>query len=250
MSPWWWPILFLTGTAAGFVDALAGGGGLITLPVLLGTGMAPADALATNKLQASFGSASATWHYRRARLVTLRETWPGILCTAAGAALGVLTVSALNPDLLRRLIPFLLLFVAFLVWRRPALGAAEHPGRIHRATFQVLAGLALGFYDGFFGPGTGSLWTLALVLGLGFELLRATAWTKVMNVTSNLVALAVFSWAARLEWRAGLLMGLGQWIGARAGARLALRGGARLIRPVFLTMVLAATAKLFYDAWR
>lgn len=244
-----WPLLFGAGFFAGFVDSIAGGGGLITVPVLLGIGLPPVEAFATNKLQSTFGSASAAWSYRKARLVTLREAWPGIAATAVGAGAGVFAVSLLDPTLLRRVIPFLLLAAALVVWRRPALGAVEREPRFRLLPFQFLAGLALGFYDGFFGPGTGTFWTLALVLGPGFALLRATAWTKAMNFTSNAVALAAFGLTTRFDWTAGLLMGVGQALGARAGARVALRGGSRLIRPMFLVVVLAATAKLFYDGW-
>ncbi len=249
MSPAYWPLLFLVGLVAGFVDAIAGGGGLITVPVLLGTGMTPAEALATNKLQATFGSGSAAWHYRSARLVTVREAWVGILATAIGATLGTVAVTRLDPALLRRVIPILLLIAAWLVWRRPSLGAAERPPRARRTPFLAVTGLVMGFYDGFFGPGTGTFWTLLLVGGLGFELLKSTAWTKVMNFTSNLVSLAAFAMVTRMDWVAGLLMGAGQWCGARLGARVALRGGAAFVRPIFLTMVLLAAAKLFYDGW-
>lgn len=244
-----WPLLFGSGFLAGFVDSIAGGGGLITVPVLLGTGLPPVEAFATNKLQSTFGSASAAWHYRRARLVTVAEAWPGIVATAVGAVGGVAALRLLDPALLRRVIPFLLLAAALVVWLRPSLGAAERPPRVRLRPFQVGAGLALGFYDGFFGPGTGTFWTLALVLGPGFALLRATAWTKVMNFTSNIVSLAAFLLVARFDWTAGLLMGTGQALGARLGARVALRGGARLIRPLFLGVVLVATVKLFYDGW-
>ncbi len=246
---WSWPLLFATGFAAGFVDSIAGGGGLITVPALLATGLPPAEALATNKLQATFGSGSAAWQYRRARLVTLPAAWPGILATALGAALGVVLVRLADPGLLRRLIPFLLAAAALVVWLRPALGSTARPARWGTLPFQLVFGLALGFYDGFFGPGTGTFWTLAFVFLLGFELLRATAWTKWMNFTSNVVSLVAFALVTRIDWIAGLLMGAGQFLGARTGARLALRGGASLIRPVFLVVVVAATAKLFYDGW-
>ncbi|MBL9139365.1 MAG: TSUP family transporter [Verrucomicrobiales bacterium] len=249
MSPILLPCLFAAGFGAGFVDAIAGGGGLITVPVLLATGLAPADALATNKLQATFGSGSAAWHYRKARLVSWQDAWPGVLATAAGATVGVIAVTTLSPMLMRRVMPFLLAAAALIVWRRPALGKESRPARVPQKAFLVGAGLALGFYDGFFGPGTGTFWTLALVLILGFPLLQATAWTKWMNFTSNIVSLAAFAWAARLDWAAGLAMGAGQWLGARAGAGFALRGGAKVIRPVFLWVVVVATAKMFYDGW-
>lgn len=249
MSPWAWPILFGAGVAAGFVDAIAGGGGLITVPVLLGIGLPPVEAFATNKLQSTFGSASAAWHYRKARLVSLAEAWPGVAATAVGALLGVLAVRHLDPTLLRRVIPFLLLAAAAVVRRRPDLGKVEMPPRFRLLPFQCLAGIGLGFYDGFFGPGTGTFWSLALVFGAGFGLLRATAWTKTMNFTSNAVALGAFAMSTRMDWVAGLLMGTGQALGARLGARVAMRGGAGLIRPIFLGVVVVAAARLFYDGW-
>lgn len=246
---WSWPLFLATGFAAGFVDSIAGGGGLITVPVLLSAGLSPAETLATNKLQATFGSGSAAWHYRRASLVSLAEAWPGILATAVGALIGVGAVRSADPNLLRRVIPFLLAAVALLVWRRPSLGSTARPARWRSVPFQLTFGLGLGFYDGFFGPGTGTFWTLAFVLALGFELLRATAWTKWMNFTSNVVALVAFAFTTRIDWVAGLLMGAGQFFGARLGARVALHGGARLIRPVFLAVAVVATSKLFYDGW-
>ncbi len=248
-SPVLWPVFFGAGVAAGFVDAVAGGGGLVTVPVLLGAGYPPAEALATNKLQATFGSGAAAWYYGRAGLVRLREAWRGILCTAVGAAAGVLAVKVTDPEVLRRMIPFLLLGVAWVVWKRPSLGDQARPARWNLRLFQVVAGLALGFYDGFFGPGTGTFWVLAIMAVLGFEWLRATAWTKAMNFTSNVVALGAFALTTRIDVVAGLLMGAGQWIGARLGARVAMRGGSRVIRPVFLVMVCLAAGRLLYDAW-
>lgn len=250
MDRWWLLPLFLgAGWLAGFVDSIAGGGGLITVPVLLGSGLPPAEALATNKLQSTFGSGSAAWQYRRARLVSWGEAWPGVGATALGAVAGVWAVSRLDPTWLGRAIPFLLLMVIVLVWRRPRLGREARPARCGRWVFQLGFGVLLGFYDGFFGPGTGTFWMVALVLVLGYEMLRATAWTKWMNFTSNLVALGAFACTSRFDWGAGLAMGLGQYWGARVGARVALRGGAGLIRPVFLSVAVVATAKLFYDGW-
>ncbi len=244
-----WPLLFLAGLAAGFVDSIAGGGGLITVPVLLATGLSPSEALATNKLQSTFGSGSAAWHYRGANLVSWKEAWPGVVATAVGAAVGVLAVSRLDPSILRKIIPVLLSIAVLIVWLRPNLGTVQRPARWARVPFLLGFGVLLGFYDGFFGPGTGTFWTLSIVLLLGFELLRATAWTKWMNFTSNVVSLAAFAFAARFDWVAGMLMGVGQWLGARLGARVAMRGGSRLIRPVFLAVAVVATSRLFYDGW-
>ncbi|HEU5070926.1 MAG TPA: TSUP family transporter [Verrucomicrobiae bacterium] len=249
LQPWQWPLLFATGLAAGFVDAIAGGGGLITLPVLLGLGLAPRAALGTNKLQSSFGSASATWHYSRAGTVALRDCVRGFSCTFLGALLGVLAVQQLDPSLLRKIIPVMLGATALLVWLRPRLGEWDAHPRVPRGGFDVLAGLALGFYDGFFGPGTGTFWAMAFVLGLGFNLTKATGYTKVMNFASNAASLMLFAALGHVVLAAGLVMGAGQLLGARLGSQMVVKRGARFIRPIFLTVVLVITAKLIYDAY-
>ena len=244
-----WPflILFLTGLAAGFVDAIAGGGGLITVPVLLSLGLSPQDAFGTNKLQATFGSGSATWHFAAAGLVDFRECAAGIVFTGIGASLGAWCLQGLDPGFLRRIIPWLLTAIALYTLLQPKLGEEDRHSRWNRHAFHLVFGLILGFYDGFFGPGTGSFWAMAYMLGLGLNMIKATAHTKVMNFTSNLASLAFFVAGRHVLFGAGLTMGLGQLIGARLGARTVVVKGARLIRPVFITMVLAITCKLLYD---
>jgi uncharacterized membrane protein YfcA len=246
---WQLPLLFLAALAAGFVDAIAGGGGLITVPVLLSCGLPGPLALGTNKLQAVFGSGSATWHYARAGLVDWRACVRGFALTVLGAVLGTLLVQRLDDQLLRRLIPWLLLAVALLMILRPRLGETDLHPRMKPLPFELLFGLGLGFYDGFFGPGTGTFWTLAFMLGLGFNLTRATAHTKVMNFASNAASLAVFLLHGQVLFLPGLVMGAGQWLGARLGAGMVVRGGTRFIRPVFLTVVFVLTARLLWQAY-
>ncbi|MGC8763674.1 MAG: TSUP family transporter [Acidobacteriota bacterium] len=242
-------LLFATGLFAGVVDTIAGGGGLITIPVLLGIGVPPAFALGTNKLQASFGSGSATLHFWRQGAVTLEECATGIALTFLGSALGTLSVQRLDPDFLRRLIPFLLAAVALYVFLNPAFGRT--PGRPLLAPFPfyLLAGLGLGFYDGFFGPGTGSFWVVALMAGLGQAMPKATATTKVMNFTSNIASLVFFWLQGHVLVAPAAAMAAGQFLGGRIGARLVMSRGVRLIRPAFLAMVAVVVAKLAYDAW-
>ena len=175
------------------MDSIAGGGGLITLPVLLNLGVDPQHALGTNKLQGTFGSGSASWHFARAGTLPLRECARGFLLTLGGAALGALAVQRLDPSLLRRAIPLLLIAVAVYILLRPQLGERDLHPRLSRGGFDAVFGLSLGFYDGFFGPGTGTFWAMAFVLALGFNLTRATAGAKFMNFASNLGSLA-FSW--------------------------------------------------------
>jgi uncharacterized membrane protein YfcA len=244
---WFFLLLFTTGLAAGFVDSVAGGGGLITLPVLLTFIPDPKFALGTNKLQASFGSGSATWHYARAKVVPLRDCFRIFLCTVLGAALGTLTVQWLDPKLLKQGLPFVLVSVALYVLLKPELGQDEQKSRIPRLGFDLLFGLILGFYDGLVGPGAGTFWTMAFVLCLGFNLTKATGYTKVVNFASNLTSLAFFLALGKVYFAAGVSMGAGQFLGARLGSRMVVTRGTKFIRPVFITVVLALTLKLLLD---
>lgn len=244
------PLLFAAGLVAGLIDSIAGGGGLITIPVLLGMGMPPQTALGTNKLQGTFGSGSAMLHFARAGTVDLRECAAGVAWTAAGAGLGSLAVQTLNPSFLRQAIPLLLIAIALFMLFSPGLGMADVRQRMGSSRFFLLFGLAIGFYDGFFGPGTGTFWAMAFVLGLGFNLTRATAYTKVMNFTSNLVALVFFLAGGFVSLPEGIVMGLGQFAGARIGSRLVITRGSRFVRPVFIAVVLAISAKLLWQNFR
>ena len=250
IQPWQYPLLFLTGLASGFVDSIAGGGGLISLPVLLNFGLAPQLALGTNKLQGTFGSGSAAWHYVQAKTVALSDCRLGFLCSFGGASVGALAVEKVDPSFLHRAIPILLIAVAIYMLIKPRLGTEELHPRMRRQQFDVVVGLLLGFYDGFFGPGVGTFWAIAYVLGLGFNLTRATGYTKVMNFASNLSSLALFVLGGNVHFGAGLTMGVGQLLGARIGARMVVARGTRFIRPIFLTVVLVITAKLLYDNYR
>lgn len=242
-------VLFLTGAVAGCIDAIAGGGGLITIPVLLGLGLPPQTALGTNKLQATFGSFSAMVHFVRAGTVRLRDAAPGVAWTAVGAVLGSYTVQQIDPGFLKKVIPFLLLVILCYTVFTPKLGAEEVKPRLPRGIFYAVFGLLLGFYDGFLGPGTGSFWVVSLMLGLGFEMRKGTGYTKVFNFVSNVVSLVVFVAGGHVLLWAGLVMGAGQAVGARVGARLVIRKGTGFIRPVFICSVLAVTAKLFWDIY-
>lgn len=240
-------ITFFTGLAAGWVDSIAGGGGLITIPVLMSLGIPPPMVLGTNKFQASFGSLTAAHYYVRKGVVGLRELVPGILWTLAGSALGAWAVQQIDPSVLGLLIPSLLLAIALYMIFMPAAGLEERPPRMRMAPFFALFGSVLGFYDGFFGPGVGSFWAIACVGLLGHTLTRATGATKVMNATSNLVSFAVFLIGGHVLFTAGITMAAGQIVGARLGSGMAVRRGARLIRPVFIVMVMAIAAKLLLD---
>lgn len=244
-SPLTLALLFLAGLVAGFTDSIAGGGGLLTVPVLLATGLPPQVALGTNKLQSSFGSVTASLVYLRRGVIRMGGLWPAVLLTVVGASAGTLMVQALDPALLRSLIPWLLLGVFLFFLFKPGLGLKEHPSRLALPLLLALAAPLLGFYDGFLGPGTGSFWAVILVLVGGLELRRATGITKILNATSNLVSLAWFLLAGSVWFTGGLVMGLGQLLGARLGAGLVVRRGAGFVRPVFLTVVLLTLIRLW-----
>lgn len=244
---WIYPVLFITGLAAGTIDSIAGGGGLITLPALLGLGFPPHLALGTNKFQASFGSFTASYYYTKHKLVNFKETLLGIIFTLLGTIAGTISVQLISRNFLNYFIPILLICVIIYTIFTPKLGEIDKHARFSKNTFFVLFGLLLGFYDGFFGPGVGSLWALAFVVGLGFNLTKATGFTKVMNFTSNIVALIIFAISGNVVLFAGLSMAVGQILGARIGSGLVIKRGAKFIRPVFIAIVILTTFKLIYD---
>jgi uncharacterized membrane protein YfcA len=243
-------VALAAGIAAGLVDSIAGGGGMITVPILLALGLPPHLALGTNKLQSSFGSATAALRYRGHGLVRFRDVWFGVLMTALGAAAGTGAVQVLDQHLLARIVPVLLcaVFLYFLFMPMPRAHTQHVP--MPRALFFALCGVTIGFYDGFFGPGTGSFWAVALVSMAAMPLLQATAVTKVMNFTSNAMALLVFVLGGNVVWGLGLLMGVGEICGAWLGTHLAVRRGTRFIRMVLLLVVAATIGYLLWQQVR
>jgi uncharacterized membrane protein YfcA len=239
---------FLAGAGflAGFVDSIAGGGGIITVPALLAVGLPPHLALGTNKLQSSFGSLTAAIHYSSKGLVVLRETLLGVATTAVGAAAGTIIIQRISPGMLRHVIPVLLVAVFVYLLRSPEVSEDDRAARLGRVAFYTLFGLTIGFYDGFFGPGTGSFWAVAFVAMLGLGLKRATAHTKVMNFTSNVVSLFCFLLGGNVVFAAGLTMGACEVGGALLGSRLVIVRGVRFVRVFFLCVVAATLARLVF----
>ncbi len=240
-------LLFLAGLAAGFIDAIAGGGGLITVPALMWAGLDPQHALGTNKMQSVFGTAMAVRRYAHAGLVRWREMRLAVAATFGFAAIGTWVVTLVDNAVLARVVPWLLLGLCVYLLTSPRLGLGTTRERLGPAAFALLAGAALGFYDGFFGPGTGAFWTLACVALRGMELTGAIAYTKVANLTSNLASLLVFLAAGLVRFDLAAAMIAGQLLGGRLGAGLAVKHGAPFIRIVFVSVVIALTAKLLWD---
>ena len=237
-------LLFLTGLLAGTLDSIAGGGGLIAFPILLGTGISPLQALATNKLQGSFGTTTAALHFLRHGEIDSDGVIFAIVCTFIGAMLGTLAVSHIDSRILMTFIPVLLIANALYFLFSPRVGDVERHRRISMGAFSLIIGTGLGFYDGFFGPGTGAFFALAFVSLLGYRLKQATAHSKVLNMTSNLAALLFFILGGHVVWSIGLVMGIGQVVGATVGAHLVIRRGTALIRPLLVVVSIALTVKL------
>ncbi len=240
-------LLMLAALAAGFIDSIAGGGGLITLPALLATGMPPALALGTNKLQSCFGSFTATLYFWRQGLIRISTLWPHILCTFMGSALGTLLVQHLDSTLLSRLLPFLLIGFSVYFLLSPKISDQDSEQRLSPLLFALLIGTSVGFYDGFFGPGTGSFFALAFVALAGFGLAKATAHTKLLNFTSNIASLLFFALGGHVLWSVGLAMAVGQFIGARIGSRLVISHGVKLIRPLLVGVSLVISLRLLWQ---
>lgn len=240
------PILFTTGLVAGTIDAIAGGGGLITIPILLGVGVPPHLALGTNKLQSSFGTAMAVHSYYRHGLLHKNELITGLIYSFIGAVFGAIASQLISSDILKKAIPILLCLVLAYTIFSPKLGHEAQPAKLSENKFYLIFGLLLGFYDGFLGPGVGAFWVFVLIHFLGFHLIKATACTKVFNLNTNLVAMVCFAIGGNIDYRIGLCMAVGQIIGGRLGAHLAIRKGVKLIRPVFILMVSVTIGVLMY----
>lgn len=243
-------LLFGAGLSAGFIDAIAGGGGLISVPALLWAGLPPQIALGTNKMQSSWGTLMAVRKYLKAGLVAWKDVRLTVAFTFVASCLGTWTLTLISNDALKKIVPWMLLGIAVYVLLRPGLGRTAAKARLSPGAFAALAGSVLGFYDGFFGPGAGAFWAMACISLLGLELTRATAFTKVVNLTSNLASLLVFIVTARVNYEVAAAMIVGQLIGGRLGAGMAIKHGAPFIRIIFLTVVFALVSKLLWDQWQ
>ncbi len=240
-------LLFLAAVFAGFVDSIAGGGGLITIPVLLIAGILPLESIATNKLQSQFGSASATIAYARRGHVNLKSQLPMAAIAVLGGGIGALLASRLPADVLGAAIPFLLIAIALFFALKPNLSDIDSHRRITPRLFAITAVPAVALYDGLFGPGAGSFYMLGFVLLAGFGMLKATAHTKLLNLGSNVGSFLVFAFTGSVLWKVGLLMGVGQLLGAQIGSRLAMKSGSKIIKPLLVISCLVLATKLLAD---
>ncbi len=245
-------LLVVVAFAAGWIDAVVGGGGLIQLPALLiglPAGTPPAAILGTNKLSSMWGTGTSALTYARRVRPDPRTVLPLVVGAALGSAGGAQLAKLLPKDAFTPIVLVALVGVGLYTWRRPELGlvsAVRHTGRAHYGRTAVI-GLVIGAYDGFLGPGTGSFFVIALVGVLGYGFLEASAKAKIANLVTNLAALAVFAAHGTVLWGLGLAMGAANLVGGYLGARTAIARGNAFVRRVFLVVLAALALKLAYD---
>ncbi len=242
-------LLFSAGLFAGTIDAIAGGGGLITLPLLISIGLPIPIALGTNKLQGSIGTFAAFHNYYRNKFISFQTLKKGLLFGFIGASLGSFTAQYINSGLLQKLFPCLMLLVFFYSLFTPKLGLLDGKIRMDEFYFYILFGFILGFYDGFLGPGTGSFWMIALVFFLGYNLSKATAYTKVFNLNSNIAAILWFMLGHNIDYKIAFIMACGQVLGGKIGSHLVIMNGAKLVRPLFLVIVFLTMLVMIYRSY-
>jgi len=243
-------LLLLAGLTAGWVDAVVGGGGLIQLPaLLLVPGIAPVQALATNKVGSIMGTSTSSITYARRVGPDLTTAGPMALAALAGAVGGAALAALIPAAAFRPIILVVLIGVAAYTLLRPRLGeqtALRWEGNRHRGT-AAATGLVIGVYDGVLGPGTGAFLVISLVSVLGYAFLPASALAKIVNFATNLGALVFFVPAGHVIWQLGLAVGAANLVGGYVGARMAVAKGSRFVRVVFVVVVSALIVRLGYD---
>jgi uncharacterized protein len=231
---------------AGTVDAIAGGGGLITLPALLTAGLPPTIAIGTNKGGSMWGSGAASIAFWRAGRVDRKQAAFAFPLGFAGSLIGANLVLGISKDALRPIVIAMLIFAAVvMVVKKPT--RIDDTDAPRRPQVAALLAFVIGAYDGFFGPGTGTFLIVGFVALCGRSLVNASADAKIVNLASNLAAVAIFAWRGTIAWEVALPMAAGQLLCGIVGTRLALKGGARVVRAMVLVVSGALIAKLMYD---
>lgn len=253
MDSWLYVLLLIGGFGAGFVDAVVGGGGLIQVPLLFSAlpTQTPATLFGTNKIASIVGTAAASIQYLRRIKIDPKLTATGVAFATVGSLLGASAVAFLDPSLVRPLILVLLILVAVHTFRDKNFGQSSDDANLvytkrHFRTIALIA-FGVGFYDGFFGPGTGSFFIFLFIRLLRFDFLRASATAKILNFFTNLSALAFFGASGTVLWTVGLSMAAANLAGAVTGSHFAMRLGTGFVRRVFLIVVGALILKMAYD---
>lgn len=238
-------ILMLTAvaTVAGFIDAIAGGGGLLTIPAMLLANIPPVLTLGTNKLQAASGALTASITMIKKGVVSPSKMKLAIAGAFIGSVLSTIAVQMSPPDMLEKLIPFLIAAIGIYTLFAPSLGEVEAEPRVSESTWQRVVAPLIGFYDGYVGPGTGMFFALGNVALRGRQIIAATGAAKVLNLSTNIASLIFFIIGGNVLWKVGLAMMVGQTIGAYAGSHMVVKGGSKIIRPVIVLVCLAMVTK-------
>lgn len=246
LAPETYALLAGAAALAGFIDAMSGGGGLITMPALLASGVPPVQALATNKLQSVFSLVTAFWRYLRGGFIDVRRYLRLAALVFFCAMAGAWVVQRIPSDALGKGVPVLIVCVVAYMLLSPRMTDEDAHARLGLKGYAPVGG-AIGFYDGFFGPGAGSFFTTSLVALRGMGLRRAAAHTKLFNLASNGASVLVFAASGKTLWLLGLVMAAGSMTGAWLGAHVAIRHGAAVIRPLLVLVSLALTARLIWQ---
>ncbi|MBR9729557.1 sulfite exporter TauE/SafE family protein [Shewanella intestini] len=252
LEPNQWAILAVIGLIAGFIDAVVGGGGLLSIPTLLTFGVPPHLALGTNKLAACFSSTTSCYTYYKQQLFTPKFWKPAALATLVGAIMGSLLVFLINADWLEKLLPILIILIsAYTLISPQAMGGniTQAPTTTSTKSKQISQGLLLGGYDGFAGPGIGAFWTVTSIQLHKLPLLHSCGLARAMTSISNITALVIFSLLGHVNWLLGIWMGLSMMAGAAIGAKSAIRFGIPFIKPLFIVIVIAIAGQLSWSAW-
>jgi len=240
-------LLFSVSLIAGVIDTIAGGGGLLTIPTLLYIGISPSIALATNKLQGTIGTLTSSLYFIKNKLIDINEIKWMIMLSFIGSAIGTLVIIEIDSSFLKQIIPFLLIIIGIYFLLSPKIGDIDKVKRISIITYSFTFAFIIGFYDGFFGPATGSFFVISIVFFLGSNLSKATAQAKILNFVSNISSLIFFILYGEIYWLIGLIMSLGQIIGALIGSRLIVKNGSKIIKPLIVLVSFGVSIKLLLD---
>lgn len=244
-------LIVLAAFAAGCIDAIVGGGGMIQTPALFSiyADTAPATLLGTNKFASIFGTANAAWRFSKKIAIPWNRLWLLVLMVMLMSGMGAWVAMHVPPQIFRPLVPVLLLGVLSYVLRNKQLGETHQPRDLARAHQQLAALLigGIGFYDGFFGPGTGSFLMFVFVRVYGYDFLNAAASARVLNVATNLGALLLFSTYGHVLWGLAVSMAISNVAGSMLGAHLAFKGGSGFVRKIFIVVV---SALILRNAWQ
>lgn len=239
--------LVFMGFLASFVDAVAGGGGLISLPALIYTGMPMVFVFGTNKLQSSIGTSMAVRSYYKAGYINFQTVYRGLIFGLIGAISGAVAVNFISNKFMSFIVPFLMLGVFLFNIFNKKLGIKPGKKRMSEIYFFSLFGFILGFYDAFFGPGTGNFWIIAIVFFLGYTFLNASGYAKVLNLKSNIFSLIVFLYYGKVNFIFGFAMAIGAILGGKTGAKFVILKGSSVVRPFFMLVVLINVLVSFYE---